>query len=326
MFELERHIEILLLSNDCVIIPGFGGFMAHYVGACYEESECIFLPPQRTIGFNPQLTLNDSLLVQSYIEAYDISYPEALRRIEDEVREMRQHIETEGYFELFELGTISLNDCGRYVFEPCESGILTPELYGLNSFIIKPIDSLDTSSYLEMPESNDANDTSDEEHVVHFNALRNIAVACIALFAFFLLSSPIGNSEMNISEARINTKMLNKILPQCEHLGASAMKISNKSDYTEKNQPLVNIKLSQNKSCRPFYTVVLCSRITVKNAHLYVKHLHKQGLSNAIVSTCGRYTKVISGNYPTETEATTAATVIQRNFGISDCWVTKLTE
>lgn len=142
MFELERHIEILLLSNDCVIIPGFGGFMAHYVGACYEESECIFLPPQRTIGFNPQLTLNDSLLVQSYIEAYDISYPEALRRIEDEVREMRQHIETEGHFELFELGTISLNDCGRYVFEPCESGILTPELYGLNSYVIKPIDSL----------------------------------------------------------------------------------------------------------------------------------------------------------------------------------------
>ena len=26
---LERHIEILLLSNDCVIVPGFGGFMVH---------------------------------------------------------------------------------------------------------------------------------------------------------------------------------------------------------------------------------------------------------------------------------------------------------
>ena len=100
MIELERHIEILLLSNDCVIVPGFGGFMAHHVDARYDEQENLFLPPQRTIGFNPQLTLNDSLLAQSYIEAYDISYPEALRRIEDEVRELRQHIECNGSYEL----------------------------------------------------------------------------------------------------------------------------------------------------------------------------------------------------------------------------------
>ena len=29
MIELARHIEILLLENDCVIIPDFGGFIAH---------------------------------------------------------------------------------------------------------------------------------------------------------------------------------------------------------------------------------------------------------------------------------------------------------
>ncbi|MQO83477.1 SPOR domain-containing protein, partial [Prevotella copri] len=36
MNRLERHIEILLLSNDCVIVPGFGGFMAHHVDARYD--------------------------------------------------------------------------------------------------------------------------------------------------------------------------------------------------------------------------------------------------------------------------------------------------
>ena len=91
---LERHIEILLLSNDCVIVPGLGGFMAHHVDARYDETDGTFLPPLRTLGFNPRLTMNDSLLVQSYIEAYDISYPEALRRIEAEVAEIRQHLES----------------------------------------------------------------------------------------------------------------------------------------------------------------------------------------------------------------------------------------
>ena len=85
MIELERHIEILLLSNDCVIVPGFGGFTAHHIEARYAETEQLFLPPLRTLGFNPQLTMNDSLLALSYVEAYDISYPEALRRIENDV-------------------------------------------------------------------------------------------------------------------------------------------------------------------------------------------------------------------------------------------------
>ena len=64
MIELAKHIEYLLLENDCVVIPSLGGFIAHYQPAHYEESEGIFLPPIRSIGFNPQLTMNDGLLVQ----------------------------------------------------------------------------------------------------------------------------------------------------------------------------------------------------------------------------------------------------------------------
>ena len=87
MIELERHIEILLLNNDCVIVPNLGGFVAHHREARYDGNEQLFLPPLRTIGFNPKLHLNDSLLAQSYIEAYDISYPDAMNRIEGEVNE-----------------------------------------------------------------------------------------------------------------------------------------------------------------------------------------------------------------------------------------------
>ena len=50
--ELKRHIEILLLSNDCVIVPEFGGFMAHHVDVRYDGRDNMFLPPLRTIGFN----------------------------------------------------------------------------------------------------------------------------------------------------------------------------------------------------------------------------------------------------------------------------------
>ena len=39
MIELAQHIEALLLENDCVIVPNFGGFVAHYAPATYVKEE-----------------------------------------------------------------------------------------------------------------------------------------------------------------------------------------------------------------------------------------------------------------------------------------------
>ena len=134
VIELERHIEILLLKSDCVIVPGLGGFVASHVNARYDEDDNMFIPPLRTLGFNPKLTLNDSLLAQSYSEAYDISYPEACGRIDNEVNELKQYICNNGSYFLNGIGTLSMNGYGNYEFVPCEAGILTPDLYSLSSF------------------------------------------------------------------------------------------------------------------------------------------------------------------------------------------------
>ena len=61
MIELSKHIEVLLLENDCVIVPGLGGFIAHKRQAAYSIQKGEFMPPLRTIGFNPQLIMNDGL-------------------------------------------------------------------------------------------------------------------------------------------------------------------------------------------------------------------------------------------------------------------------
>lgn len=134
VIKLDRHIEILLLENDCVIVPGLGGFVAHRIPARYDEQDGLFLPPYRTLGFNAQLRMNDSLLVQSYVDAYDLSYPEALQQIENEVEEIYQALGEEGVFELNDLGSLSRNSDGNLAFEPFESGILTPLYYGLSSY------------------------------------------------------------------------------------------------------------------------------------------------------------------------------------------------
>lgn len=123
-----------MLTHDCVIVPGLGGFVTHYVSARRVPGEQLFLPPYRSVGFNARLTVNDGLLVQSYMQTYDTTYPETVRLIEDEVTRLKEQLQTEGEYELSGIGRLTLGIGGSYEFIPCEAGVLSPELYGLDAF------------------------------------------------------------------------------------------------------------------------------------------------------------------------------------------------
>ena len=78
MIELAQHIEALLLENDCVIVPGLGGFVAHYTPAMRVAEENTFLPlPHHRL----QSATEDErrLLVQSYMAVYDTDFSDATR-------------------------------------------------------------------------------------------------------------------------------------------------------------------------------------------------------------------------------------------------------
>ena len=348
--ELERHIEILLLSNDCVIVPDFGGFMAHHVDAHYDGRDSMFLPPLRTVGFNPQLKMNDSLLAQSYVEAYDISYPEAIDRLTNEVAEIRQCLENEGKFELNNIGTLYLNENGNYSFEPCEAGILTPELYGLGGVDMQPLSSMDVVQEEEaivtpisdsnktviLNNSKSVFDTEDEEEadnhaefiLIKKSWLRNLAAACIAIIAFFTLSTPL--RIPNVQSSKIDTGLLTRIMPKemVQNKGTEKLQL------VQDNQALKLTAESNNdteekvelKNATPYYSIVLASRVTKRNAANYVETLQAKGWKDSKVVITTSNVKVVYGNYDTEAEAYKALNRLRHNEVFSDGWVTKVSE
>lgn len=359
VIELERHIEILLLNNDCVIVPDLGGFMSHYSEAHYDDRDQMFLPPMRTLGFNPALKMNDSLLAQSYIEAYDISYPEAILRIEDEVSELRQHIENEGSYELNDLGILKMNEYGNYEFEPCEAGILTPTLYGLSTVEMEPLVNM-TSSFVEAKTrpikvesilENDAKETVHEEKAqevemsssyfkddnddkVHIpvSVLRNLMAAAIAIFGFFLISTPLNNgSSKEMSMLNFDTETLTRILPKAtiqgnaEVKGMKASEVHNDAVVKYDNETTDKIDKDivsvQRERTVPYYTIVLASQVSKKNASLYVEKLHKAGFNEAKIFTSHSSTKVIFNRYETETEAYNALREMREYTEFHEAWV-----
>ena len=364
--ELQRHIEILLLENDCVIVPDFGGFMAHRVPAHYDQSDRMFLPPRRTLGFNPQLNINDSLLVQSYVEAYDISYPEALRRIESEVSLLKHQLSEDGIYPLDGLGTLKVNQEGRYEFEPCDAGILSPSLYGLGSFAFKqlhddrPIENTVVNTAAaplnEQPALaviTEAHDDEDDRAIeIKMSWIRNTIAVAAAVAAFFLMATPIANSDLGTqSMSQLRHNILYRLMPKDTNAIPDAepllsakesaknntaeaalveAKFANKevtatkqeSKPAEQAAPQKAQMTSAEKPASITYCIVVASQVKRHNADLFVEQLHKQGYSEARVYV-SETIRVICGEYNSEAEAYRHLNKLQAKEGFEEAWVYK---
>ena len=352
VIEIDKHIEILLLHNECVIIPGFGGFTTHYVPARYDDRDNSFLPPIRTIGFNPQLRINDSLLVQSYVECYDISYPEALKRIETEVNQLKKKLNTEGECDFSDIGKITLNYDGNYEFIPCESGLLTPGLYGLSSFEFPPLSlslqkeagkanaspaesgagSLVKATSIAMSQAA-VTDDSDTEEVgegrnkatnLAFHVLRNVAAACIAVVVMILVSTSLDNNKQTaMRRGGIDTRLLYQVLPQSVSTTPTDMKLSApKPEKQTKSSKQPKPAVQEAAMPSPYFTLVLASKVSKGNASAFAERLRDKGHHDTQVIVTKNNVKVVYGHFSTENEAYRMANKMRETKDFEDCWVT----
>lgn len=199
IIELAKHIENLLLENDCVIIPGFGGFIVQYIPARRIKEENIFLSPCRAVGFNPQLNLNDGLLIQSYMQAYDMNYPEACRLVDDVVLKLREQLSEKGEVEIYGVGKLILNIENTIDFCPNEDGVFTPSLYGFSSFEMFEL-SKEMPALIKYPvEETMGNNQKYNTLIIRINRawLKNTVAIAAAILFFFFLSTPVDNTYVD---------------------------------------------------------------------------------------------------------------------------------
>lgn len=202
MIELTKHIEILLLENDCVIVPELGGFIAHYQPAHYEEDECVFVPPTRMVGFNPQLTMNDGLLAQAYMQTHHTDFSDATKMISVKVNELKETLYNDGLVEIPGVGTLHYTMYNQYEFHPMENGILAPELYALDAFSISPLSAevvtaTETVVQPELPQERRMVPEKKKSYSLNTQWLGNAVAVVVAAILFFALSAPVENTYID---------------------------------------------------------------------------------------------------------------------------------
>ncbi|MCK9618424.1 MAG: SPOR domain-containing protein [Lentimicrobiaceae bacterium] len=133
--KLERYICDLLYRHDCVIVPGFGGFIIHAKPATIHPARNSFQPPSREIVFNAELTTNDGLLANFLAMIRGESYEDTLQMINDSVLLWNQQLARQETLNLKGIGDFTLNTDKKPVFSPDTTVNYLEDAYGLTEFV-----------------------------------------------------------------------------------------------------------------------------------------------------------------------------------------------
>ena len=130
--KISYHIFNLLQEHDCVIIPDFGAFVARNISAKISSDGTRVYPPNKEITFNKSLIKSDGLLINEISSIENISYEMANDKLNNWVVKSHKKIIKQGYIELKNIGSISLEN-DKYIFTPSQNSIFLKSSYGLNS-------------------------------------------------------------------------------------------------------------------------------------------------------------------------------------------------
>jgi cell division septation protein DedD/nucleoid DNA-binding protein len=192
--EVIQAIRKLLFLEDCLIIPGLGGFVSQYRPAVIDRVTGTFIPPAKEIVFNSALLQNDGTLVNYLSRADATTTATARQKVDDFVlgaRNKLSHgvpvfIEGVGHF---------FQDKNREIRFQADPGTnLFLDSFGLAPFHIREINreiaaSLNTRL---VPATDEAPATVEfvvghTRKPVHHRNLRRIAIAMPLLIAFSLM-------------------------------------------------------------------------------------------------------------------------------------------
>ena len=132
---VAQYINELLIDNDCVIVPGLGGFVANIQSAMVSGNAHVsFMPPSKQLLFNVKLNHNDGLLVSHVSSKNQISFKKAEDLIMEFSHGVKKQLHSMGTFTFEGIGVLLLNSHNAIEFESTDASILA-DSFGLSSFM-----------------------------------------------------------------------------------------------------------------------------------------------------------------------------------------------
>jgi nucleoid DNA-binding protein len=141
--DITPFIRELLFGHDCVIIPGFGGFIGNYTPARIDKSSGMFYPPVKQISFNRNLNHNDGLLTGKVSESLKLNYGDARNLVEQFSDDIKAKLNRGEKVMFDHIGSFINNHEGNAQFEPDSDANYNLNSFGLTAFQVTPLEGFD---------------------------------------------------------------------------------------------------------------------------------------------------------------------------------------
>ena len=298
-----------------MILPGVGAFLAHRVPARYNVEERIFMPPHRTLVFNPQITVDDALLLSEYIACEQFTYEEAGVALQKDIAKLRKELSSKGTLRFGELGTFSMNINGKISFVPGENGIDDPYNFGFEPLVMPLL-----------------SDHKKKDIVIKRNDIgKYIAAVAAIVIAFFLVAPISKNNYKPTMQASVSSLVAPviassqetapatvedfcEIAPVPETVTANIMTEEYKQALTIDEEIPVQASVNTEQ-----YYIIVASSPSAENAQLAIKEMSaKLEADYIVVEGSGRY-RIAYGSYNSNSDAANALENIRGTF--PDAWI-----
>lgn len=133
MLTVEQLIGDLLIQNNCVIVPSFGGFVAQRVAARFDEQKGTLIPPRKSVLFNKQLINNDGLLIAAFAQNAHISFEHAAQEIKNHIHDWEQKLQNGNRITIDRVGILFYDQERNLCFEQDRFYNLLLESFGLSA-------------------------------------------------------------------------------------------------------------------------------------------------------------------------------------------------
>jgi cell division septation protein DedD len=325
MYGLSSHIVSLLVQRDCVIVPGFGAFLANPISAKLNPVSHKFTPPGRQFSFNAKLNQNDGLLIHSIAQEENEAYDDAKDLVAGEVARWEQELEKNGMVLLEGLGILHKQANAGLRFEPEFNPKNALDSFGLHAFhkipVAKEVQETATTPVeepiLERPEVSIA-------PVQRKTAYWKYAAAALAVpiagYAFYLATQTTlisGTGTFALADLNpFSEKICPEYIQRKEQLSFTPSLTDDTAELAEntlllsddataigiaENKPVVK-REGANKEA-PYHVIAGCFG-DINNAYKLVGMLNSAGYKSAkILDTNKGLHRVSSGSFSSETEA-----------------------
>jgi nucleoid DNA-binding protein len=300
--EINQYIKELLLLNDCVIIPEFGGFVANYKPASVHNNQ--FSAPTKEIAFNNKLVSNDGLLINYIAQAERIDYFDAKQKVESFVEETILNLEKNRTIYFEGIGYLHYDSRENLLFEPQVKENLLVESYGLQSF------SYEKLYQRQMPAPAIKIDNPEALPIIfEKRKIKKLVVAIPLLLAMALI--PLKNNKEYLSKSDMG--MLESLMEAAPVATAAQTSDPATAQYTQQVKEEVT---------KPFtHYIIGGSFKSEENANKYLQQLKDKGITGMNLGVFHGLHRIAIKGFYSEEEAQKELNVILHQSPNSGAWI-----